>query len=243
MLQLDLCNVGTHNSHYKTGRLNIWFPFLAGQDETEECITLRQLEFENIENPDPKVPALEYSQVPGVPEQTIECLCSKSQNITEMGTCVGVLVSNNSKHQVWVPRAPLTSVRVAPLAKLLTLPEPPMMERLMFAVRLASSALQLHKTEWLQGRCDKHDIYFIQGNSSQSRSPSLETPVVRHTFTSEPPALEALIGSHTLSRNLSLFSLGIVLIELWFWRSVESFQADIPKQGIKIQQDTSQQRG
>ena len=162
-------------------------------------------------------------------ERKIECLCSTIRNITEMRTCVGILVSNNNKHRVWIPRAPLTPATVLSLAELLFLPEPPRKERLKLAVRLASSVLQLHRTEWLQERWGKQDIYLIQGGSSRSRFPSLETPVVHQAFTPETSVSEALIESHFTRRNLSLFSLGIVLIELWFWRSVESFQNDEPQ--------------
>ena len=228
ILQLDVCNVGTHNSYNMTGHLNIWFPILADQNETEKYITLHKLEFEHLENPDPEETALdkEFPKMPGAPREIIESLCSAIRNVTEMDICVGVLISNNSKHHVWNPIAPLTPGRVASLAELLSLPAPSMGERLKLGVRLASSVLQLHDTEWLQERWDKHDIYLIQADSSHSGSPSLETPVVRHTFTSEPPAPEVPSKSRILFSNLSLFSLGIILIELWFWRSVESFQVD-----------------
>lgn len=147
-----------------------------------------------------------------------------------MCTCVGVLVSGSSKHQVWVPTVPLAilgSPRFVSLAELLSQPVPPMVERLKLAVKLASSVLQLHTTKWLQERWGKNDIYFIQGNSSQPSSLSLETPVVRQAFTTEPSVSEALIEpSRMISCNLSLFSLGIVLIELWFWRHLESFPSE-----------------
>ena len=146
-----------------------------------------------------------------------------------MRTSVGVLVSNNAKHQVWNPGAPLISARVASLAELLSLPPPPRIERLKLGVRLASSVLQLHGTEWFQESWGKQDINLIEEGPSQSSSPSLETPVVHQTFTPEPSVLEPSIKSHIIRCNLSLFSLGIVLIELWFWRSEESFQADVPQ--------------
>ena len=127
---------------------------------------------------------------------------------------------------MWVPRVPLISGRVISLAELLAMPEPPKRERLKLAVRLASSVLQLHSTEWLRERWGKQDIYFIQRDSFQSRSPSLEIPVVHQAFTPEPSVSTASIEPHIIHCNLSLFSLGIVLIELWFWRSVESFQVN-----------------
>ena len=161
-------------------------------------------------------------------ERKIECLCTTIRNIREMHTCIGILVTNNIKHRVWVPRAPLTSARVLSLAELLFMSEPPRRERLKLGVRLASSVLQLHGTQWLQERWGKQDIYLIQGGSSL-RDPSLEIPVVCQAFTPDPSVSEVTMESHIISCNLSLFSLGIMLIELWFWKSVESFQANKPQ--------------
>ena len=148
-----------------------------------------------------------------------------------MRTCVGILVSKNSKHTVWVSGAPLKSASVVSLAELLSLPEPPMKERLRLAVRLASSVLQFHNTEWLQERWDKQDIYLVQGDSSQPSNNSLETPVVIQDPTSEVLKTGGSTESSIIAGNMSLFSLGIVLIELWFWRNVESFQADTLQAG------------
>ena len=107
-----------------------------------------------------------------------------------------------------------------------------MKERLKLAVRLASSVLQFHTSGWLQERWGKQDIYLVQGDPSQPSNQSLETPVVNQDLTSE---VLLTTGGSTESRiipcNLSLFSLGVVLIELWFWRSVESFQADTLQAG------------
>ena len=195
----------------------------------ERSKTKKKVEFSLIAA-EPRSSYVQSSPVPSVPEKIIECFCSAIRDITEMCTCVGILVGSNSKHQVWVRRAALTSTRILSLAELLSLPEPPRSERLKLGVRLASSVLQLHKTEWLQERWGKQDIYFVQGGSSHSKSPSLETPVVRQAFTPEPSAPEpSMEPRNIISCNLSLFSLGIVLIELWFWRSVESFQADEPQ--------------
>ena len=162
-------------------------------------------------------------------EQIISCLCSTIRNtavrnIKEMRTCIGILVSNNIRHRVCVPRASPISARILPLAELLSLPNhrPPKKERLKLGVRLASSVLQLHRTKWLQERWGNQDIYLIQGDYSQTKKgPSLEIPVVRQVFTPEHSVPEVSVESHIIGCNLSLFSLGIVLIELWFWRSVE----------------------
>ena len=278
-LRLDVCIVEPHNNHAPRIGQGLFFPVSAEQAKSVEYLTLRELEFECLENPDtprsnakdtaseqetetakhplsissiisrlrpPSPPQAnqtevmlsgpaethrsdgESSPVPSTSERVIKSLCSTIQNIPEMFTNVGVLVSNNSKYQVLIPRAPLTSARVLSLAELLSLPKPQMSERLKLCVVLASSVLQLHGTEWLPKRWGKQDIYLIQGDSSRSSRPSLDTPVVRHAFTPDSVP-EASIESHTIDCNLSLFSLGIVLIELFFWRSLESFQASEPQ--------------
>ena len=98
------------------------------------------------------------------------------------------------------------------------------MERLELAVRLASSVLQFHTSGWLRERWGKKDIYLVQPDPSK---PSLGTPIVHHNFTSEPSPKKLTI----VCSDLSLFSLGIVLIELWFWKCVESFKDDECQEG------------
>lgn len=57
-LQLDVCILGAHSNGYnnhapKMGRFSLLFPVLTKQAKPEEYLTLRELEFENLENPDP----------------------------------------------------------------------------------------------------------------------------------------------------------------------------------------------
>ena len=197
---------------------------------TQNTKTQKKVEFD-LQTAETHSSYVESLAVPSISEKIIECFCSTIQEITETQTNVGVLVYNDSKHQVWVPRASLTSARMLSLAELLSLPEPPMKERLKLAVRLASSVLQFHTSGWLRERWGKQDIYFIQRDSSQSQTPSLDTPVVRRSFTQEPSPPETTIKNIFGRCDLNLFSLGIVLIELWFWKSVESFQAEKPLAG------------
>ena len=87
--------------------------------------------------------------------------------------------------------------------------------------------MQLHKTEWLRERWSKADIFIIQESfpSPQSAAPILEKPLVHRTFVSDNTTPELLVESRLIRCNQSLFSLGIILIELWFWKSMESWQA------------------
>ena len=159
--------------------------------------------------------------VPSSPGQIISSLCSAIRDVTEGCTCVGTLISEKSKHQVWVPSptpALQASDRVVSLATLLSEEKPPKKERLKLGVRLASSVLQFHNTQWLQERWGNQDIFLIQGDSSQS-CPRLETPVVRQAFPRKPPVAD--VATAIVNGNLSLFSLGIVLMELWFWKNMD----------------------
>ena len=56
ILQLDVCIVGTQKRHNEMGRFNVLFPIQADQAEAEQCVTLCELEFEKLENPDPEEP-------------------------------------------------------------------------------------------------------------------------------------------------------------------------------------------
>lgn len=164
------------------------------------------------------IPPSSSTESPPAPRTIIGCFCSAIRSITGICSCIGILLSNNYKHPVWVPRAPPTSVRAVSLAELLAQSEPPQVERLKLAVRIATSVLQLHTSDWLQERWGAKDIYLVQLDSSQS---SLGTPVIQHDFTSEPSVTKSSI----FCCNLSLFSLGVILIELWFWKSLELLQA------------------
>ena len=59
-LQLDVCILGTRKSHVsRMGRLSLLFPVPAEKVKTAGCLTLRELEFENLENQDPEGSALD----------------------------------------------------------------------------------------------------------------------------------------------------------------------------------------
>ena len=167
-------------------------------------------------------------------EYIIKCFCSTLQEATDADGYLGMLVSKeNFQHRVWVPKRPLSllgSTTTVPLADMLALQAPqsipPRKERLKFGVKLASSVMQLHQTEWLGERWSKHDILFIQEEPWQPVGviPSLEIPVVHRPFTSDTPMPDAPLESRIVRCN-SLFCLGITLIELWYWRSLESLGA------------------
>jgi len=100
--------------------------------------------------------------------------------------------------------------------------------RLKLGVQLASAMLQLHATQWLCESWGMRDVFVLQkavdrqqvsGGCASVWEPLLDRPFVRRTFSpigvqkSEPSVL-ASDESPVTEYDKSLFSLGIVLIEL-----------------------------
>lgn len=109
----------------------------------------------------------------------------------------------------------------------------PRRTRLALAVILANSLLQLHTGPWLPESWGKRDIYFFQ---SRDGTIHIKHPFLLHHFksmndaTRSEPDLSKLNFGRPPSRagNPSLFSLGVVILELWFNQTLESqpFQRD-----------------
>lgn len=77
-LQLNVCiPENSHNNHVPGmgRRLCLLFPVPAEQAKTEEYLTLRELEFENLENPDP-VESESDKTIPEYPKIDIRDLSS-----------------------------------------------------------------------------------------------------------------------------------------------------------------------
>lgn len=102
----------------------------------------------------------------------------------------------------------------------------PRRKRLSLAVILANSLLQLHTGPWLQETWGKKDIYFLQGRDGVIHTTN---PFLICHFGSKPdtPSRSGSDGQSRVERsfgafNSSLFSLGIVILELWFNQTIES---------------------
>jgi hypothetical protein len=99
-------------------------------------------------------------------------------------------------------------------------------DKLRVAVDLASSALQLYKTPWLEEMWTKDDVLFIHRPGA---SP-YDHPFVSQRFS--PPSITSGEKTDTTTglarygaiRNPTIFSLGVLLIELWYGTSIEELQ-------------------
>ena len=104
-------------------------------------------------------------------------------------------------------------------------------------MQLSSAAIQLHTTGWLNERWGKRDIHFFLNANLLRRAengdlrpvPVFEKPFLCRDFrngvrdSQSQQDMPALTQSPLVKCDASLFSLGIVLVELWFGKSIEDF--------------------
>ena len=87
-------------------------------------------------------------------------------------------------------------------------------DRLSLGIKLASSVIQLCQTPWLSESWSKRDIVFFA-----NPHPLIDNPMVLHNLSS--PQLGRTQQPGIVRRSKLLFSLGVLLWELWFWRRLE----------------------
>jgi hypothetical protein len=121
-----------------------------------------------------------------------------------------------------------------------------LLTRLELGVLLASAVVQLHGTEWLGESWTSEQIFFFVRQDVQRRAPDGKTwfqdPIIDKPF-----VRRAFGGSNRLSQPLQaskleqvadydkcLFSLGIVLIELWFGRCFSDLKSSPDLQNSNI---------
>ncbi|KAF8253585.1 hypothetical protein K440DRAFT_656808 [Wilcoxina mikolae CBS 423.85] len=195
-------------------------------------------------------PALPTCPFPAADESPkIEDLCS-----TIIGTnvpvksCVGVLFDErNVNWRVWsspILACPVKSPPPACMPDAVTLESllvPGYLERkdrLQLGVLLAATVMQLHSTDWLNECWGKRDIYFLLRADQQRRAldgncypvPAIDQPFVRRSFGSSQmlvplPASNLPSGTPDLvDCDRNLFSLGVILVELWFEQRIEDLR-------------------
>ncbi|RPB22639.1 hypothetical protein L211DRAFT_314627 [Terfezia boudieri ATCC MYA-4762] len=166
----------------------------------------------------------------------IECLCSaiKAARIRGCHPCLGLLISGegNLYHKLWIPNRAWLSFQPEKHVTLddlfnSCLPAPSIKLKLMLALKLASSVLQLHDSCWLNENWGRKDIFFVQGPNG----PVLDKPLFYRIFPREgsqpsdtPPDTGEGASDWPSLCNRSIFCLGIILIELWHWRSLNQLQ-------------------
>ncbi|OSS47845.1 hypothetical protein B5807_06485 [Epicoccum nigrum] len=115
----------------------------------------------------------------------------------------------------------------------------PKRDRVRLAVTLASSVLQLHKTPWLEDSWGIDNVYFVE-------RPGLTTYNHPYVLRGLDTSASSLGTGQTVPKHLSrviknrpLFALGIMLIELWYGKSLNELheEADGPQSDANAQVD------
>jgi len=175
--------------------------------------------------------------------QIIKNLCStiKDLEVNSSYYYLGILNDDKlqRKHRVWLPRVNTTTPTPQPTGETTSLQSllsnssqspPSRKDRLQLGVKLASSVMQLHDTAWLDESWGKDDIIFPLAilesvDRDDTPKPLLNKPLVRQIFKSIVNASTTAKYVSVVHCNKSLFSLGIILIELLFWKTIEDMQS------------------
>ncbi|KAF8544191.1 hypothetical protein BDD12DRAFT_101947 [Trichophaea hybrida] len=144
-------------------------------------------------------------------------------------SCIGILIDErDGAYRVWPMEIALTqsclreTVLLEDLVKRNRIPK---RYRLVLGVQLASAVIQLHQTEWLGEVWDKRDIVFLTqkmerqvegGGYVSTVEPILSKPMVRQQQipTQGHKPLQCMTTSQLANYNTTIYSLGVVLVEL-----------------------------
>ncbi|KAF8244039.1 hypothetical protein K440DRAFT_610854 [Wilcoxina mikolae CBS 423.85] len=188
------------------------------------------------------------SKPPPLPDsiRQIANLCSEIGRARGAGSsCVGILLGENGWwHRVWLPATPSACssylAETVSLDSLLQSKELTLRDRLKLGVILCSAVIQLHSTEWLGENWGKQNIFFpqtgatartVEGETVVISKPVIDNPFVRRTFgaTNCPPSPAQQTAptsrSPLVQYDKSLFSLGVVLVELWYGKRLEDLRS------------------
>lgn len=100
------------------------------------------------------------------------------------------------------------------------------LDKLRIAVDLSSSVLQLYKTPWLDESWGEEDLYFVQRPGAPPAS-IYEHPYVYRKISSAIQDAKKAHAQQTrvrVIRNQTLYTLGTLLIEIWYGKSMKELQ-------------------
>lgn len=179
--------------------------------------------------------------------EQIQNLCEEIAKLQQpqRDTCIGYLVDKvKRKHGIYLLGTPAScsqqqwaaySLRDVLLGRANISRRLTQYDKLRIAVDLASSVLQLYKTPWLDEHWNNEDVYFVQRPGAATAS-IYEHPFVYRKFSPMPTGQRTdnvQPAACRVIRNQSLFTLGVLLIELWYGKSIEELQlpCDLDCQG------------
>lgn len=172
--------------------------------------------------------------------EVIACLCSTIQSVVpgcNAKPCLGMIISSeddNTRHKLWLPERQWLNFQpeqYVTLDGIFSGPgvKPSKRSILKLGVKLASSLMQLHESKWLSENWGRKDIFFLQ----DSTGPLIEKPLLHQIFLPSDIPEAATPNSQQIKSwpkitciNRSLYSLGVMLIEIWYWKSLETLEQE-----------------
>ncbi|MCJ1380863.1 hypothetical protein MMC17_003972 [Xylographa soralifera] len=169
--------------------------------------------------------------------QEIRDLCSALQHIRRGEQCLGFLLDQQrQRHEIYPLAKAQTTCETGETVILESLlirqsqpwypdehgasPRLTRRKRMSLAATLTSSAIELLNTPWLGRDWNKKDVAFLKARRGSSRPIVVEQPYVspshNRTTTPQPPESIPLA-----SMTSAVFSLGVMLLELWFGEAFE----------------------
>jgi hypothetical protein len=159
------------------------------------------------------------------------CLALHPSHNSSSPKCLGILASGQRKHLIY--RGDLRFKRMLPVKDVpksleRVLRSPPsgtsQEDRLKLAVQLASTVMQLHDTAWLKERWRGADILFhSEGSYTNS---ILRRPIIVRSFDEHPDDGPDEDGLEFLTADKTLYSLGIILLELHYGKPLAEIGMD-----------------
>jgi hypothetical protein len=158
----------------------------------------------------------------------------KSAMAISLGTLLGE--GNMGWNCLWpsvMPAFPFDSTEAVSLDTLLKRGGINKEDRLRLGVQIALAMMQLHTTQWLGETWGKQDIFILRraverdqvsGDPTLVWEPILDRPFVRRKFASLHDTQPAPVEFSIADYDKSLFSLGIILIELALGKRIEDLR-------------------
>lgn len=162
--------------------------------------------------------------------QPVLNLCNSIRDTVYSKRCLGLIGNSPEKqHRIWTTNNPLKpafhTIHTISLAEVLKNTKFRQEQRARLGLKLASSVMQLHTTQWLTGIWSNTDISFA---CSIDGTVDFNNPFIRRTFGSQ--SCDTVSSGKRFSRPYlvssvpCLYSLGIVLLELWYGNVIDNMK-------------------
>lgn len=158
------------------------------------------------------------------------CQTLRSIDTTKANDCLGILAAQDTSFQVLPSTLPhdildfetcFISLRTVLCQKHSDMPDFFRADKLRIAVAVASSVLQFYGSKWLENDWSANGVYFVR---RKARDLFEQAFVSKALLAKDALNCEAKATPMPFIRNATLFSLGILLIELCLGRIIEQLQ-------------------